>query len=230
MFVSGLICFVVFLLLSMILFVKNDIAKIVGDLTGWNAKHTIRKMTKLKMDKAKADQESGLGKEISVRTAELFDDIIKDDNESSGEVVQEKNHVENAKKTEMIMNTEKTSSENGIFQAEEDMTVLGGEAFKRVSSKTREEDVFYEAENLEEPETGILSSASYERMLSGMNNKKTSLDEEQTAALIGESTAEEELVVDDTMVLETEVDMEGTEILEEFTSVLPKKGELENEK
>lgn len=232
MFISGLVCFCVFLLISMVLFVKNDIAKLIGDLTGWNAKRTIRKMNKEKMDKAKADQESGLGNNISVRTSELFDDIIKKDEPGDKNQAASESKTKTEERISEPVEDKKPSVSNGIFQAEEDMTVLGGEAFKRVSSKTREEDVSYEAEDLEDPETGILSNSSYADMLDTMSTHMTSGKmEEVTSPLVGDKDKTEEMIVDETMVLETEVEVEeGTVVLEEFTSVLSEKGELKNAK
>jgi len=44
MFYVGLVLALFFLVVSVILFVKNDVAKLMGDITGWNAKREIRKL------------------------------------------------------------------------------------------------------------------------------------------------------------------------------------------
>lgn len=44
MFLAGLAFTILFLLLSIILFVKNDVAKLIGDITGWNARRAIKKI------------------------------------------------------------------------------------------------------------------------------------------------------------------------------------------
>ena len=43
MYYVGLSGTVIFFLLSVILFFKKDIAKLLGDVTGWNARHAIKK-------------------------------------------------------------------------------------------------------------------------------------------------------------------------------------------
>lgn len=43
MFVSGLALSGVFLICSIVLFFRNRISKLIGDLTGWNAKKAIKK-------------------------------------------------------------------------------------------------------------------------------------------------------------------------------------------
>ena len=44
MFLTGLAFTILFLLLSIILFVKNDVAKLIGDVTGWNARRAIKRI------------------------------------------------------------------------------------------------------------------------------------------------------------------------------------------
>lgn len=47
MFYLGMILSIFFLILSIILYVQNDVGKLIGDLTGWNAKISIKKMQKV---------------------------------------------------------------------------------------------------------------------------------------------------------------------------------------
>lgn len=44
MFVLGLVMAIIFLTSSIILFFRNDVPKLMGDILGWNAKKTIRHM------------------------------------------------------------------------------------------------------------------------------------------------------------------------------------------
>lgn len=265
MFVSGLVLFVLFLLISVILFIKNDIATIMGELTGLRAKRTIRKMLKAKSEKAKAMKESHLGEEILVRTSDLIEEMTKKDGEEKNRTeeidasgVDEKSQEElkkeapAAKSVLMDMANDASSQENGsVFESEEDMTVLGGEAFKRVSSKNSVEDITYEAENLEDPETGILSKESYLEMMKSSEQKK----EEKESSRKGERTqkrrnrqekkAKEELMeaedVNSSEEFQTSVLQEGLEDVveevgtmvlegEDATGILLQKGELDDAK
>lgn len=45
-FYVGLVSTGIFLLLSILLFVKNDVFKLIGDVTGWNAKKALKRMHK----------------------------------------------------------------------------------------------------------------------------------------------------------------------------------------
>lgn len=267
-FVSGLLCFGLFLLISIILFVKNDIGTIIGELTGLRAKHTIRKMLKVKSEKAQAMKDSHLGENISVRTSELIEDMIKKDdedksrteeiNENASEEMKQQPVREEEPVKESIFTGAKMEASNGesVFEAEEEMTVLGGEAFKRVSSKNSVEDVSYEAENLEEPETGILSKAQYAEVLQKTQSKEEEvksvsskgertqkrkdrqLRKEKEALLKKETEQPEVQEEHETSVLSE--DMESTAIEEavdtmvlqgeDATGVLLQKGELDDAK
>lgn len=46
MFYVGLGCSILFFILSCILFVRNNVAKLIGDVTGWNAKRAIKEINK----------------------------------------------------------------------------------------------------------------------------------------------------------------------------------------
>ena len=48
MFYGGLVSFAVGLIVTIALFVKNDVGKVIGDLTGYNAKKAMKELQKKK--------------------------------------------------------------------------------------------------------------------------------------------------------------------------------------
>ena len=55
MFYGGLVSFAVGLIVTIVLFVRNDVGKVIGDLTGYNAKKAMKELQKKKEEK----QQSG---------------------------------------------------------------------------------------------------------------------------------------------------------------------------
>ena len=47
MFIVGAILAGIFLVFAIVFFVKDDVAKRIGDVTGWTAKHEIKKRTQM---------------------------------------------------------------------------------------------------------------------------------------------------------------------------------------
>lgn len=208
MFIIGLISCIFFFLVSVVIFVKNDIIKIIGDITGINAKRAMSRMQKEKEEK------KALHKSNDIRDMELDPSQIIEEITFNKEDLEEKEQDENSliqERHEVQKNTPNGSMQV-LFEEEEDMLVLGGRMQRRVSAGT---DLQSEMEglNMEEPETGVLSAEDFRSILE---------NEEQTeffAEGFTDALTEEEPVIlsDDT----TDVLMEETVILsEDATDVL----------
>ncbi|MDO5155653.1 MAG: hypothetical protein Q4D51_06780 [Eubacteriales bacterium] len=215
MFIIGLILCILFFFLSLYIFWKNGIAKIIGDMTGVNAKRAMTRMKKEREEK-RALQKNVTPKEIDLNTARLLEEMTyKEENESL------------KTKQPVLETTEKNAESSkkrisGFFEEEEDMMVLGGRNDKRVSAGDEEVKAEEHAESLDEPETGVLSSDAYQILLG---------DVEQTTLLSEDAT--DVLTEEQTMILQEE---EGTEILtqeeteillQEETTILEQEGETD---
>ena len=110
LFYVGIILAGIFFVLAIVFFVKDHIAKIIGDLTGWNAKKEIKKMNQ-KGVQAVAKKEMAIAQR---------EEIIVKDVELSGEMIA----------AESMIDEEETvllSEEETTLLAEEETTLLDSE-------------------------------------------------------------------------------------------------------
>lgn len=138
MFLVGLVFAILFLLLSIILFIKNDVAKLIGDVTGWNARRAIKKINARGAEEVSKTQ--AIKKEVSnvlVHNEDTPDSahekldlkprqsIMAAIQEAQGKSMKEVSKIEK----EMIILAEPATisrEEQGVAD-EEFTTVLGGE-------------------------------------------------------------------------------------------------------
>lgn len=86
MFYVGLTLAIIFLVVSIVLFVKNDMAKVVGDVTGWNKKRAKKKIHRISANQKSVHVNANI-QEVMVttllekRSALLEDEksLLKDD-------------------------------------------------------------------------------------------------------------------------------------------------------
>jgi hypothetical protein len=271
MFYGGLVCFIIGFVVSVVLFVRNHVAKILGDISGHNAKKAMKGIQKEREAKeqpvAQNIQESKEkrknrrffwkgreeGTDILLNREEKTDmlsetiektdvllkheekkdvllkgeektDLLPKQTERAATLLKQAQAVmeDTAEEKSLIPQVEEKEV-SGIFQIEEDMTVLGGEVVselpdtvltKSVFSKAQQEDMQgVENELLEESELSGESELPEERHTASLilPDGISALDDEETEVLCGEEA---------TSVL---VDREVTSILssgEEPTSVL----------
>lgn len=125
MFYGGLILAVICLILSIILFIKNDVAKLMADITGWSAKAAVKKMNNQKASMNSNKKEMNPLQKLkeffrNLKTEEttvLMDNSVKRDGSVKTAKPAAKPVVQNKATKEQVEN---------IFQAEEDMVVLAG--------------------------------------------------------------------------------------------------------
>jgi Sec-independent protein translocase protein TatA len=122
MFYAGMACFVLGCIVSIILFVKNDIAKAIGDVTGHNARKAMKKMqqerdekeqsgAKKKKEKKQKEKRGFFGKMRDEKTSVLLNPAPPQTIIKPAEVQKEQAAVDFS----------------NVFQVEEEMTVLGGQ-------------------------------------------------------------------------------------------------------
>ena len=116
MYYAGLALTLIFLVLSIVFFVKNNVAKLIGDVTGWNARKAIKVINKK-------------GAEEKSKTQAIKSDVSKVLVRDEGSSEQTQNPME--KKTKRSTTETVRETENGLggepagsFQVEEDMVVL----------------------------------------------------------------------------------------------------------
>ena len=188
MFIIGLISCIFFFLVSVVIFVKNDIVKIIGDITGINAKRAMSRMQKEKEEKKTLHKSNG------IRDLELDPSQIIEEIKFNKEALEENEQDENSliqEHHEMQKNTPNGSMQM-LFDEEEDMLVLGGRMQRRVSAGTDLQSEM-EGSDPEEPETGVLSAEDFRSILD---------NEEQTELLAEDIT--DVLTEDNTVILEQE--------------------------
>lgn len=115
MFLTGLAFTILFLLLSIILFVKNDVAKLIGDVTGWNAKRAIKRINEKGAEEISKTQ--AIKTEVSnvlVRSADTTKPIHKKLELKPKQSIMAAIHEAQGKSVEEV------------FQAEDEMIVLAG--------------------------------------------------------------------------------------------------------
>lgn len=130
MFYAGLALSIVFLVISIILFVRNNVAKLIGDVTGWNTKKAMKELHK-KSAPRKAENILTDSEGISVRdegTTLLMEE------ESTTLLVEEETTLLSEESTALLNGDETTllveedttlmtRDEAGIFEVEESVTV-----------------------------------------------------------------------------------------------------------
>lgn len=248
MFYGGLILAMICLILSVILFIKNDVGKLIANVTGWSAKFAVMKMNKEKQEKiAKNEKE-----EKSV----LAEKSAKTEKTSKEKTAKKKSRFRLAKEPMA-----------DIFQMEEEIMVLAGDkAVKRKPLSRKEQKIVsselsevlrsttpvFDDKNVEQntetdgevqikEKKSTSRSERRRRRLEALNNPETAvlsdeptdiLEEEETVVLQARDLPTDILEEEETDVLQ-EIDLptdvledEETDILEdEETEVLPEEDE-----
>ena len=124
MFYIGLTLALVFLVISIILFFRNNVAKLIGDVTGWNAKRAIKKIYE-KDAEGQSEQLAFASKGFSQKTGkvERSDKIKKPSGQRNISKGPQVEVVPNQSILEAIQESSNYSAEN-VFQVEDEMMVL----------------------------------------------------------------------------------------------------------
>ncbi len=204
MFYAGTVLACLFLIISIILFIKNGVWKLIGDVTGLNARRAIKKL-----DKKGAEDTSkteAIHQEVSkvlvhraTTTGSLqavTESIEKEKSRRSERKKTRKRHAKE-EKTTLLQNTQEQANGNNIFEVEDEMIILAGDQKERI---TEENEAEY---------TTLLASANSANIM----NENT---DEITTKLYAEDATTDVLSSDDvTDVLSTEGDQQTTLLMPE---------------
>lgn len=193
MFYGGFVLAVICLILSIVFFIRNDVAKLIGDVTGWNARKAIRKLNKKGAeDISKTEAIKTEVSKVLVHSASTTGalHIMSDASDKPAEPKKRRKSrrgMPGDEKTDVL--SEKPIVDRPvreIFQPEEDMIVLAGcETTKEGNSAGSVYSALVDNE-----ETGVLSGDEETDLLA--DNEKTSVlpgDEETDLLADGEKTS-----------------------------------------
>ncbi|MBD8973546.1 MAG: hypothetical protein EGQ63_06870 [Clostridiales bacterium] len=197
MYYAGMVLAVAFLIATIILFIRNKVWKLIGDVTGWNAKRAIRHLQR------KGAEDTSKTEAIRPETSKVL--VHKTTTTGTLQAVPESEHLQQVGKTRKkkqhnfrlhkeertsLLQKEKTDRDS-IFEVEEDVTVLAG------------------AENPNRmPEAEAIDT--YTTVLSSREAGEATEEEEVTTKLYCEEETEELSQDEQTDVLQSGEDEETT--------------------
>ncbi len=199
MFYVGLVLALFFLIISIILFVRNHVAKLIGDVTGWNAKKAIRAMNEKNSVNARSELTGPLEvKEVATEVGMTAEGNDEETALLAGE--------ETALLTEEEETTLLAGEETTLLTEEEETTLLAGEE----TTLLMEEE---ETTLLAGEETTLLSADEETALLTGEETALLAADAGQRrpkADSLTELLAEETTCVTDIFQVEEDITITHT--------------------
>ncbi|MDD6071118.1 MAG: hypothetical protein PUC12_09965 [Clostridiales bacterium] len=224
MFYIGLVLFIIGFIVSVILFIRNDVAKIIGDLTGYNARKAVEKIQREREGKKQPAGEdlSEVGKKNNrrkLRKDEKTDVLPLVSNTEKAETLSA--DLKNTKSSKKVEDME-TAGFEGVFETEEDVTVFGGEVVTHMpttvlSEESSSQDVSVKPEEI--PELSKASTKVLKENNSGVHILPNGINALASDEELAKMLAEEEngiLTEEETGILTEETGIlteEGTDIL-----------------
>ena len=203
-FYAGTVLACLFLIISIVLFVKNGVWKLIGDVTGLNAKRAIRKL-----DKKGAEDTSkteAINQEVSkvlvhrattTGSLQAVTESVKKEKPRRVDRKKIRKRRIKEEKTTLLQDEEQKENNNSIFEVEDEIIVLAGEEKTRVVNP--------------EAVTG-----EYTTLLAQEDSVYAIDEDEITTKLYAEDAATDLLSLDDvTDVLSTEEDQQTTLLMPE---------------
>ena len=146
MFYAGTVLACLFLIISIILFIKNDVWKLMGDVTGLNARRAIKKLDKKGVeDTSKTEAIHQEVSKVLVRRATttgslqaVTESIEKDKAQRSDRKKTRKRRTKE-EKTILLQNTQEQANSNNIFEIEDEMIILAGDQKDSVAKENEAE-------------------------------------------------------------------------------------------
>lgn len=224
MFYIGLVLFIIGFIVTAILFVRNDVAKIIGDLTGYNAKKAVEKIQREREEKKQPTGEdlSEVGKKDNrrkLRKDEKTDVLPPVLNAEKEEILS--TDLKNSESSEEG-NDIATAGFEGVFETEEDVTVFGGEVVTHMPTTVLSEKTSSQEDSVKPEEIPEFSKASTKVLKE--NNSGVHILPNGINALASDEELEKMLAEEENGILpeeETGILTEETGILtEEETGIL----------
>lgn len=205
MFIAGAVLAGIFLVFAIVFFVKDDVAKRIGDLTGWTAKHEIKKRTQMGVEAvSKNEALHAKDADIVVKNLEISEDEATDllSDEATELLVDEATTLLASEETELLVDeattllvneeTELLVDEETILLSSEETEFLTEEATTLLTN----EDEF-----IDEDETGLLTSGDTEWLMRDRPTYETAKEETLSKGVEMPSIFE---VEEETVVVHTE--------------------------
>lgn len=237
MFFTGLAFTIVFLILSVILFVKNNVAKLIGDVTGWNAKRAIKKINERGTEEISKTQ--AIKSEVSkvlIHSADTTKPIHK------------KLELKPKQSIMAAIHEAQGKSAKEVFKAEEEMIVLAGKEItgtqqkKKITKqgilegKTKMSEVAVSVPDAESESTGVFSDeaatvldeadeateilAEEVTTVLDEGDEATALLAEEVTTVLGEEDEQTEVLTDNAAVNYREQESSTVVIADETNSIL----------
>lgn len=213
MFLAGLAFTILFLLLSIILFVKNDVAKLIGDITGWNARRAIKKINTRGAEEISKTQ--AIKTEVSkvlVHSVDTTNPIHKKLELKPKQSIMAAIHEAQGKPVEEV------------FRAEEEMIVLAGQEVAGAEGEKMADDEITTILG-EEDETTVLPKEEG-TAASGEENELTAVLEEEVTTVLGEGEELTAVLGEELTTVLSEGDELTAVLGKELTTVLSQENEL----
>lgn len=216
MFYIGLVLFIIGFIVTAILFVRNDVAKIIGDLTGYNAKKAVEKIQREREEKKQPTGEdlSEVGKKDNrrkLRKDEKTDVLPPVLNAEKEEILS--TDLKNSESSEEG-NDIATAGFEGVFETEEDVTVFGGEVVTHMPTTVLSEKTSSQEDSVKPEEIPEFSKASTKVLKE--NNSGVHILPNGINALASDEELEKMLAEEETGILTEETGI----LTEEETGIL----------
>ena len=173
MFWAGLAFTVLFLLLSIILFVKNDVAKLIGDVTGWNARRAIKKIN------ARGAEEISKTQAIKTEVSRVLVHSVY-----TTKPIHKKLELKPKQSIMAAIHEAQGKPVEEVFRAEEEMIVLAGQETAGTEGEKMADDEITAILG-EEDETTVLPKEEG-TAASGEENELAAVQEEEVTTVLGE--------------------------------------------
>ena len=146
MFYAGTVLACLFLIVSIILFIKNGVWKLMGDVTGLNARRAIKKLNKKGAeDTSKTEAIHQEVSKVLVHRATttgslqaVTESVEKDKTRKPDRKKTRKRHAKE-EKTTLLQNTQEQANINNIFEVEDEMIILAGDQKDSVTKENEDE-------------------------------------------------------------------------------------------
>ena len=146
MFYAGTVLACLFLIISIILFIKNGVWKLMGDVTGLNARRAIKKLDKKGAEGTSKTE--AIHQEVSkvlvhrattTGSLQAVTESIEKDKAQRSDRKKTRKRRTKEEKTILLQNTQEQANSNNIFEVEDEMIILAGDQKDSVAKENEAE-------------------------------------------------------------------------------------------
>lgn len=146
MFYAGTVLACLFLIISIILFIKNGVWKLMGDVTGLNARRAIKKLDKKGAEGTSKTE--AIHQEVSkvlvhrattTGSLQAVTESIEKDKAQRSDRKKTRKRRTKEEKTILLQNTQEQANSNNIFEIEDEMIILAGDQKDSVAKENEAE-------------------------------------------------------------------------------------------